>query len=104
MTNYRYMSGFISRGGKRGLLPPLETGLPPLRNLIVGPYNYMVNTEKINDVRLLSTPLLFLNENDGKRLPSKTDVRNIWSQKLPEAVSESVKLKNFLGEHAPRPP
>ena len=38
---------------------------------------------------------LFLNENDDKRLPSKTDV--IWSQNLPEAVSEGVQLKKIPG-------
>jgi hypothetical protein len=28
----------------------------------------------------------------------------MWSQKSPETVSEVVNYKNFLGEHAPRPP
>ena len=37
-----------------------------------------------------------MNENNGKSLPSKTDV--IWSQKLPEAVSEGVKLPEAVSE------
>ena len=63
----------------------------------VHPYN--VRADMYSHIKLQ----IFMNENDRKRIhvPSKTDV--ILSQKLPEAVTENVKLKKFPGEHAPRP-
>ena len=66
-----------SRGGGLGDIPP--DGLPPTLN-----FSYYHN------IIIKKTIFFFL--------------PNMWSQKPPEAVSEAVNFKIFLGEHAPRPP
>ena len=53
----------------------------------------MVNIEIDAPVYICIKLQLFLNENDGR-----VAIKERWSQKVPEEVSEGVKLKtNFLG-------
>ena len=84
------MTGFVRQ--------TVQSDLGYMAPIISFPYHIHVYEREREDLQDIAT----YNEMVAKRLLSSTT--DTWSQKLPEAVSGLVKLKIFMGGHAPRPP